>query len=634
MLARRHALLAITLVVASAAPAVGQTIPAAAANDNRTPAGILRDGVLSLHLEMRPAVWYPEEEGKAHLIVGAFAEEGHTPQIPGPMVRVPEGTEIAASIHNLLDHTIYVHGLNPRTETSSASPLPSGPTDPVFAADPPNAIEIPAGALREIRFRSGPPGSYYYWASNDRHSLVMRMGPDSMLSGAFIVDAPGAHPDDRVFVMNTWLPNGGNPFNTLPTINGKSWPYTEHLELRVGDRANWSWINTSDADHAMHMHGFYFQVNGVGDQDRFAAFKPTDSPMVVTQEVLPGGTLDMTWVPQRPGHWIMHCHFSIHMMMPETLPGYPTSSMYTPENAGMAGIVLGLNILPAAKPASAPDAAAKAQVHKFRLLVRERPATNRTFAGYSYDLAESGHPTPVNELPPVGNPLVLTRGEPAEIEVVNRLKEPTTVHWHGIELESYYDGVPGWSGTSRHRSSPIAPGGTFLARMTPPRAGTFIYHSHWHERKQLGGGLTGPIIVLPPGEKFDPATDKIFLFTRDGTDGTEPLLLNGISQPVPIPLTVGTRYRLRFINITPVDSVLSYSIVDSGGAPVQWRAIAKDGWDLPAEQTTPKNASEDYLSVGETRDYSFVPDKPGELYLRAVGYQRMWVTATLIVSPQ
>src|SRR4029077_2581013 len=173
MLARRHALLAITLVVASTAPTVGQTIPAAAANDNRTPAGILRDGVLSLHLEMRPAVWYPEEEGKAHLIVGAFAEEGHTPQIPGPMVRVPEGTEIAASIHNLLDHTIYVHGLNPRTETSSASPLPSGPTDPAFAADPPNAIEIPAGALREIRFRSGPPGSYYYWASNDRHSLVM-----------------------------------------------------------------------------------------------------------------------------------------------------------------------------------------------------------------------------------------------------------------------------------------------------------------------------------------------------------------------------------------------------------------------------------------------------------------------------
>ena len=168
--------------------------------------------------------------------------------------------------------------------------------------------------------------------------------------------------------------------------------------------------------------------------------------------------------------------------------------------------------------------------------------------------------------------------------------------------------------------------------MTPPRAGTFIYHSHWHERKQLGGGLTGPIVVLPPGEKFDPATDKIFLFSHDGTDGTEPLLLNGIPQPAPIPLTVGTRYRFRFINITPVDSDLTYSIIDSSGAPVQWRAIAKDGWDLSSDQTSPKPAHEDYLSVGETRDYFFTPDKPGELYLRAVAFQRMWISATLVVS--
>ena len=629
MLARRYALLAIVLAVASTV-AAGQTIPAASANDNRTPAGTLRDGVLSVRLEMRQAVWYPEQEGKAHLIVGAFAEEGHTPQIPGPMVRVPEGTEIAVSIRNLLDHTVYIHGLRPKVAANS--PPQSNPN--VAPNDDSNILEIAAGAVREVRFKSGPPGSYYYWASNDRQSILMRTGPDSMLSGALIVDPPGARQDDRVFVINTWLPVGGSPFNTISTINGKSWPYTERLDLHAGYPVHWRWINTSDADHAMHLHGFYFQVDGSGDQDHFVAYNPSERPNVVTQEMPPNGTFNMTWVPERPGRWIMHCHFTIHMMMPETLPGYPTSSMYTPENAGMAGVVLGVNVLPPAKPVSAPKDTTNAQVHKFRLLVRERPATTRTFAGYSYDLAEPGHVTPVNELPPVGNPLVLTRGEPAEIEVVNQLKEPTTVHWHGIELESYYDGVPGWSGTSKHTSSPIAPGGTFLARMTPPRAGTFIYHSHWHERKQLGRGLTGPIIVLPPGEKFDPATDKIFLFTRDGTDGTEPLLLSGISQPAPIPLTVGTRYRLRFINITPVDSVLSYSIVDSSGAPVQWRAIAKDGWDLPAEQTTPKNASEDYLSVGETRDYTFVPDKPGELYLRAVGYQRMWVTATLIVSPQ
>jgi len=621
---------ALAFVLFSSAAVADETIPIASVNDNRAPAGVLRNSVLTLHLEVRPAVWYPEKDGGPHLTVSAFSEEGRAAQIPGPMIRVPEGTEISATVRNLLDHTVYIHGLGPRSTTSA----PPAPADPTTATDPASTLEIAPGAVREVHFKSGSAGSYYYWGSNDRQSLLMRSGTDSMLAAAFVVDPPGARQDDRVFVLNTWLPTGGTPFNTLPTINGKSWPYTEHLDLRLGDTVNWRWINTSDADHAMHMHGFYFQVNGIGDQDHFAAYKPAERPTVVTQEMLPGATFDMAWTPERPGHWIMHCHFTIHMMIGD-LPNYPVSDTYTPENAGMAGLILGVNVLPAAKLSSA-SSVASAQVHRYRLLVRDRPATTRTFAGYSFDLVKPGHQTPSNELPPVGDPLVLTRGEPAEIEVVNQLKEPTTVHWHGIELESPYDGVPGWSGDAAHSVPPIPPGGTFVARMTPPRAGTFIYHSHWHERKQLGAGLTGPLIVLPPGEKFDPASDKTFLFTRDGTDGTEPLLLNGIPQPAPIPLTVGTRYRFRFINITPVDSDLTYSIVDASGTPAQWRAIAKDGWDLSTDQTSPKPAHEDYLSVGETRDYFFTPDKPGELYLRAVAFQRMWISATLVVvsSPQ
>jgi FtsP/CotA-like multicopper oxidase with cupredoxin domain len=58
----------------------------------------------------------------------------------------------------------------------------------------------------------------------------------------------------------------------------------------------------------MHLHGFYFQVNGVGDQDHFLAYSPAQQRKVVTEEVLPGGTFNMTWLPERPGHWLMHCH--------------------------------------------------------------------------------------------------------------------------------------------------------------------------------------------------------------------------------------------------------------------------------------------------------------------------------------
>src|ERR1700739_3583986 len=203
-------------IFASSTTFADQAIPVAAINDNRATAGVLRNGVLTLHLEIRPAVWYPEKDGGPHLTVSAFAEESHAPQIPGPLIRVPEGTEISATVRNLLDHTIYVHGLAPR----SPAPPPQAPVDPMAPPDAASTLEIAPGAVREVRFNSGPPGSYYYWGSNDRQSLLMRTGSDSMLAAALIVDPRSARQDDRVFVISTWLPNGGTPFNTLPTING------------------------------------------------------------------------------------------------------------------------------------------------------------------------------------------------------------------------------------------------------------------------------------------------------------------------------------------------------------------------------------------------------------------------------
>ena len=203
--------------------------------------------------------------------------------------------------------------------------------------------------------------------------------------------------------------------------------------------------------------------------------------------------------------------------------------------------------------------------------------------------------------------------EPSHLE--SEKPQRRCVHGHSV--------IPDVS--THHRLQPLA--------LTPPRAATFIYHSHWHEQRQLGRGLTGPLIVLESGAKFNPATDKISLFSRDGVESNEPLLMNGSPQPAPMALTVGTTYRFRFINITPVDSDLTYSIVDATGAPVSWRAIAKDGADLPPEQATVKKTSGESITVGETRDYTFIPENPGELYLRASSFQRMWVTTTLMVAP-
>ena len=82
--------------------------------------------------------------------------------------------------------------------------------------------------------------------------------------------------------------------------------------------------------------------------------------------------------------------------------------------------------------------------------------------------------------------------------MVNRLSEGTAIHWHGMELDSFYDGVHGWSGVGSRVTPLINPGGTFVVRFTPPRTGTFIYHTHLHDNRQLPSGLYGALLVVDP----------------------------------------------------------------------------------------------------------------------------------------
>ena len=159
-------------------------------NDNRTPAGTMQDGVLSLDLELRSGRWEPEGPSRPSLQVPVFAEAGRTPQAPGPLIRVPTGTRLVVSVSNHLTVAIDIHGLHDRP----------GHTNDIVTLAP--------GASRELSFTSGPPGTYFYWASIAGRPLEKRYGYDGQLTGAFIVDPPGVdsrQPGDRVFVIGHWM---------------------------------------------------------------------------------------------------------------------------------------------------------------------------------------------------------------------------------------------------------------------------------------------------------------------------------------------------------------------------------------------------------------------------------------------
>jgi FtsP/CotA-like multicopper oxidase with cupredoxin domain len=553
--------------------------------------------------------WRPEGETGPGLDIAAFGEVGRALQVPGPLIRVPAGTEIRVSLHNSLARRLVVRGLHDR---------PGGE---------PDSLPLGPGETQEVRFHASTPGTYFYWGRtiDDRPAKEPGLTEDSQLLGALIVDPPSAPALDRVIVMTMWI----HPADTaLPlgrrrevlAMNGLSWPHTERLVYAVGDSVRWRVINGSAGLHPMHLHGFYFQVDSRGTSSADTVYAPAARRLAVTEFMERGTTMTLRWTPTRPGNWLFHCHLIAHISpLGRLQPGEPHSHTAgsVPNHAfdEMGGLVMGIRVsgrvqgFDTFRPPPPPRA--------LRLYAQERRNYFGSAAGYGFVLQEGSTPPAPDSIRIPGTPIVLRRDEPVAISVVNRTDGFVTVHWHGIELDSYYDGVGDWSGGPDPAGTavPIAPGDSFLVRFTPRRPGTFIYHTHQDESQQLASGLYGPLVVLPPAPATrDTATDLVFLVGRGGPGLQAPPLLNGSTAPAPLDWKVGTTYRLRLINITPSDRERVVLLADS--VVQEWRAFAKDGADLPVQQASVRRAVQS-LGAGETYDFEFTPTAARDLSLAA-----------------
>ncbi len=590
-------LAALLLIGSGLGVSAPDSLPVVNANENHHPAGTLVRGELTLRMVAREARWSPEDGAGAFLTIASFGEEGKAPTNPGPLIRVPEGTTIHAVVRNALARPLVLHGLDSR---------PGNAADTLF---------IPAGETREVRFPAGEPGTYLYWGSTTgAASLQQRHGYESQLSGAFIVDAPGPVASDRIMVLGVWIDSleigGHRDEYESPVINGRSYPHTVPENLTVGDSVHWRVINTSDRSHPMHLHGFFFRMLARGDMERDTVIAPERRWLAVTEHMPPGGTARMEWSPDRPGNWIFHCHIVYHILWHTThLPRGAADTM-PPAGMPMAGMIIPLHIRP---DPDAPVAAAPTDTQDVRLVIQRRDGVWDSLPGLGYVIQHGGQPAAPDSVNIPGSPLVLTRGRYARIEVVNHLKESTVVHWHGMEIHSYYDGVPAVSGWGTHIAPPIAAGDSFVVEMTPPRAGTFIYHTHLDDLWQLGHGLYGPLIVLKPGEHYDPATDHVIFFSFLTPETLENVLVNGHRHPRPLGFQAGVPQRLRFISM-PTAGDIQYRLLDADSSLVDWQPVAKDGADLPPADRTSGPARFN-IDVGETYDFSYTPSHPGPMRL-------------------
>lgn len=88
-----------------------------------------------------------------------------------------------------------------------------------------------------------------------------------------------------------------------------------------------------------------------------------------------------------------------------------------------------------------------------------------------------------------GPEIRVKQGDRLKVTLINKLDEPTTIHWHGIRVPAGMDGVPHVS------QEPVSPGGTFVYEFVVPDTGTFFYHSHVNTDDQVDRGLYGAFIV-------------------------------------------------------------------------------------------------------------------------------------------
>src|SRR5215470_15534264 len=111
------------------------------------------------------------------------------------------------------------------------------------------------------------------------------------------------------------------------------------------------------------------------------------------------------------------------------------------------------------------------------------------------------------------------------VEVVNQLKVPTCLHWHGLILPNLMDGVPFVT------QNPIPPGNSFRYDFPLKQSGTYWMHSHYGLQEQLYN--SAPLIIWTPEERAKAVRQVVVMLSDFSFTPPEQILkgLKGETRP-------------------------------------------------------------------------------------------------------
>ncbi len=206
-----------------------------------------------------------------------------------------------------------------------------------------------------------------------------------------------------------------------------------------------------------------------------------------------------------------------------------------------------------------------------------------------------------------GPTIEVTEGDTIRIIFKNELPEPTTIHWHGIELPFAQDGAEGTKLTK--------PGETSVYEFTLHQSGTYLYHSGFNISKQDMYGLVGLLIIHP--KKYDTIVDRhIAIMIQEWSlapGNINPNLVtmdfnwftfNGrVAPSIPlINIKQGERVRIHLGNL----SMNSHPIHIHG---FSWKVVGTEGGPIPPSAQLPGSTVN--VAPGSTRTVEFVAWNPG-----------------------
>jgi FtsP/CotA-like multicopper oxidase with cupredoxin domain len=158
-------------------------------------------------------------------------------------------------------------------------------------------------------------------------------------------------------------------------------------------------------------------------------------------------------------------------------------------------------------------------------------------------------------------PLIRTKvGDRLIVHFKNELKEPTTVHWHGVRVPIEMDGVPGIS------QPEVTQGGTFTYDFVLKDAGLYWYHPHVMSAAAVGYGLYGALLVEDPADGVG-VEDQLTLVLSDISFDEK-----GVLEPAESGGSAGTVFGREGAFVL-VNGKTRPRLLARAGAPQRWRIV-------------------------------------------------------------